>query len=86
MRVLAIYKSESEQARMTEDYLRDFSRQTGHDIETMNPETKDGVAMCEAYDILQFPTLLALSDDGQMQNMWTGLPLPTISEVSYYVS
>jgi hypothetical protein len=29
--------------------------------------------------------MLAISDDGRLQNMWRGLPLPTISEVSYYV-
>lgn len=84
MRVVAIYKTESEVARPTEDFLRDFNRQTGRDIEVLDPETKDGVAFCEAYDVLQYPTLIALSDDGQMQNTWTGLPLPTISEVSYY--
>lgn len=84
MRVVAVYKSESEEARPTEEFLRDFSRQTGREIEVMDPETKDGVAFCEAYDILMYPTLIALSDDGQMQNTWSGLPLPTISEVSYY--
>jgi len=27
---------------------------------------------------------VALDDNGQLQNLWRGLPLPTISEVSYY--
>lgn len=85
MKVIVVYKAESEQARAVEDYLRDFSRQTGHDLETLDPETKDGIDMCRTYDIMEYPTLVALSDDGQMQNMWSGLPLPTISEVSYYV-
>lgn len=84
MRVVAIYKEHSEEARPTEDYLRDFARQTGRELEVMNPESKEGISFCEAYDIMQYPTLIAISDDGKMQNMWTGLPLPTISEVSYY--
>jgi hypothetical protein len=33
---------------------------------------------------MEYPTLIAITDDGQVQNQWKGLPLPTISEVSYY--
>ena len=40
---------------------------------------------CRTYDIVEYPTIIALSADSQMQNMWSGLPLPTISEVSFYV-
>ncbi len=86
MKTVAIYKPDSEEARATEDYLRDFTKQTGRTIETLDPETKEGIATCQSYDIVRYPTLLATSDDGQMQNMWVGLPLPTISEVSFYVS
>ncbi|HRF28838.1 MAG TPA: hypothetical protein PL051_04320 [Candidatus Saccharibacteria bacterium] len=85
MKVVIIYKSESEHARAVEDYMRDFQRQTGHELETLDPDSKDGATTCETYDIVEYPTLLATSDDGHMQNMWSGLPLPTISEVSYYV-
>lgn len=85
MRVVVIYKEATDYARQVEDYLRDFKRQTGHDLESMNPETPNGISFCEAYDILEFPTIVALSDDGHEQNQWRGMPLPTISEVSYYV-
>lgn len=85
MRVVVLYKDATDYTRQVTDYLRDFKRQTGHELETMNPESPDGVDFCRAYDILEFPTILALSDDGRLQNMWKGLPLPTISEVSYYV-
>ncbi|HCR55500.1 TPA: hypothetical protein DIV49_00860 [Candidatus Saccharibacteria bacterium] len=85
MKVVIVYKSESEHARAVEDYMRDFQRQTGHELETLDPDSKDGSTTCETYDIVEYPTLLATSDDGHMQNMWSGLPLPTISEVSYYV-
>jgi hypothetical protein len=85
MRVVVIYKERTDYARQINDYMRDFKTQTGHDLETLDPETPDGISFCLTYDILEFPTLIALSDDGVMQNMWNGLPLPTISEVSYYV-
>lgn len=85
MKVVVVYKYESDHAREVLDYLRDFSRQTGHMIEERDPETPDGASFCRVYDIVEYPTILALSDDGQLQNMWRGRPLPTISEVSFYV-
>lgn len=85
MRVVVIYKEATDYARQVTEYLRDFERQTGHALETLDPETRDGVGFTGAYDIMEFPTIVALSDDGQLQNQWRGLPLPTISEVSYYV-
>ena len=85
MKVAIIYRLESDHAREVLDYLRDFSRQTGHAIEEVDPDSPDGAHFCRTYDIVEYPTLLALSDDGQLQNMWRGRPLPTISEVSFYV-
>lgn len=85
MRVVVLYKEETDYTRTVLDYLRDFEHQTGHALETLDPESGEGVSFCEAYDILEFPTVVALSDDGQLQTQWRGLPLPTISEVSYYV-
>jgi hypothetical protein len=85
MRVLVVYKDQTDYARSVIDFLRDFTHQTGHDVETMDPDSAEGIDFCQTYDIMEFPTMIALSDDGQMQNTWTGLPLPTISEVSFYV-
>lgn len=85
MRVRVIYKSESDHAREVINYLRDFSRQTGQEIEEINPDTADGAQLCRVYDIVEYPTIIATSEDGSLQNMWRGRPLPTISEVSYYV-
>jgi hypothetical protein len=85
MKAVIVYKDESDHAREVTDYLRDFKRQTGHDLETIDPETPDGIDFCRAYDIVEYPSVVAISDDGVMQNLWRGRPLPTISEVSYYV-
>ncbi|MBC7512667.1 hypothetical protein H7142_03345 [Candidatus Saccharibacteria bacterium] len=84
MKVVIIYRSDSEHGRIVEDYLRDFLRRTGTEIETLDPDSKAGISLCRTYDIVEYPTVIALSDDGRMQNNWRGLPLPTISELSYY--
>lgn len=84
MRAVVIYKEESDHAREVIDYLADFVRQTGRELETVDPETADGAAFCRTYDIVEYPSIAALSDDGVLQNLWRGRPLPTIAEVSYY--
>ena len=65
--------------------MHDFERQTGHELETLDPDTSGGIQFCNTYDIVDYPTIIAISDDSVMQNIWRGLPLPTISELSYYV-
>jgi hypothetical protein len=85
MKTVVVYEDNSEYSRDVTDYLRDFTRQTGHELETVDPMTKEGASFCRTYDIVEYPSIVALSDDGAMQNLWRGLPLPTISEVSYYV-
>lgn len=85
MRVVVVYRDQTDYARTVLDFLRDFERQTGHMLESVNPDTADGTHFCEIYDIVEYPAIIALSDEGLMQNAWRGLPLPTISEVSFYV-
>ena len=65
-------------------FLDDFRRQTGRELEVVNPDTMEGSSTCRVYDIVEYPSIVALDDNGILQNIWRGLPLPTISEVSYY--
>lgn len=84
MRVVVVTKDNNDYSRTVTDFLRDFYHQTGHELEIMDPDTADGTQFCSTYDIVQYPTIIALSDIGGMQNTWNGLPLPTINEVEYY--
>lgn len=86
MRVVVVYKDNQDYTRTVDSFLGDFARQTGRTIETLDPESTEGELFCRAYDVVEYPTIIALSNDGRLQNMWRGTILPTISEVSYYVS
>jgi hypothetical protein len=85
MRVVIIYRNESDYARYILDFLRDFEHQTGHTLDTLEPDSPEGMQFCDTYEIVEYPTVIALSDNSEMLNMWRGIPLPTISEVSFYV-
>lgn len=84
MRVVVVTKEATDYARGVTEWLHDFTRQTGRTLETVDPDTRIGADFCRVYDIVEYPTVVAMGDDGQMQQLWRGMPLPTISEVSYY--
>lgn len=84
MRTVVVTKDNMDYSRAVDTFLGDFQRQTGRALEVIDPDSLDGNSFCRAYDIVEYPTVIALSDDGRVQNMWAGNSLPTISEVSYY--
>jgi len=85
MRVVVVYKQQTDYTRVVEEFLHDFEQLTGHELETLDPEAPGGTSFCESYGVVEYPTIIAISDSGHMQNLWRGLPLPTLSEVSYYI-
>ena len=85
MSVKVVYQSNSEYARAVEDFLYDFKRRTGNDLETVDPDSPEGADICRIYDIVEYPTVIATSHSGELRQMWRGVPLPLIDEVSYYV-
>lgn len=86
MRVTVVYKDSQDYTRTVDSFIADFARQTGRTLDVLDPDSTEGELFCRAYDIVEYPTIIAISNNGQLQNMWRGTILPTISEVSYYVS
>ena len=84
MKSIVVYRSDSEHGTTVENFMRDFTRQTGRTLETLDPDSPEGGEFCRTYDIVEYPSIIALSDDGKLQNFWPGIPLPMISEISYY--
>lgn len=85
MRVACVWRRESDYGRMVEEWLTEFERRTGTEIENIDPDTRDGAGFCRAYDIVEYPTLIALNDDGGVLAVWRGQMLPTFDEVNYWV-
>ena len=83
MRVVCIFRDNQDYSRSVTDWLEDFRRQTGREIEIMDPD--QNTSFCETYDIVEYPTILALGEMGDVRAMWRGRNLPLINEVSYYM-
>lgn len=84
MSVMIIYRPVSEHTREVADFLHDFERQTAKKLDEVDPDSSRGAEICRLYDIVEYPAIIATTDDGQLRNMWCGLPLPLIDEVNSY--
>lgn len=81
-RVVVVTKEERDYSRTVSDWIEDFYRATGHQLEIIDPDKE--TSFCEAYDIVEYPTVLALNERGVLAK-WKGLPLPTRDDVLYYL-
>lgn len=85
MKAIMLYQPNSEGSRLVEEYIRDFERTRGRQIELMSMNTKDGAALASLYDVVRYPGLLVLREDGQMVTYWQGDKLPLMNEVAGYL-
>ena len=79
-----IWREESDYARSVIEWLREFEHRTGRTIESFEPDSPEGESICRTYDIVEYPTIIALNDEGKMLQEWRGVMLPKIDDVSYY--
>lgn len=85
MKVLVIYQPNSEHATLTESYIRDLkSQHDGLNVETINADSPEGINLVELYDIVDYPAILAMTNDEQVLQLWQGPQLPLMNDVAYY--
>jgi len=87
MKLVVLYRPESEFSRGVETFIEDFKRLhggPGRKIEVINVDTRDGMAMMSMYDIMQQPALMIMTDDGQIVHHWVGEIMPLMDEVAAY--
>ena len=83
MRVICIFRDNQDYTRSVTDWMENIRRQTGHEVEVMDPDANPG--FCAAYDIVEYPTVIALDNQGSVLNLWRGRDLPLIDEVVFYM-
>ena len=85
MKVLVLYRPNSEHGRLVEEFIRDYQRagHRGH-VEALNIDTRDGSAMASLYDVVQYPSILVTRDDGSVLRSWQGSEMPLQNEVAAY--
>ena len=85
MKLLVIYRPLSEHGSAVDSFVREFSRRNPSvRVELLDIDTREGMATASLYDIMQYPGILALRDDGSVLNAWQGSMLPLMNDVAGY--
>lgn len=85
MKVVVLYRPNSEHARSVEEFVTELERRKhGAKVELVSVDTRDGSATASLYDVIQYPAILALQNDGQLLKDWQGSTMPLLNDVSYY--
>lgn len=88
MRVVVLYRPNSDHGRIVEAFIRDFKYQHEFDanhLEVKDIDTREGGALASLYDILNYPAILILADDGSLVKDWQGGDLPLMEEIVGYL-
>lgn len=87
MKLLVIYRPDSEYSRSVETFVHDFQQRHGmlvRKVEVVDSQSRDGMATLSLYDIMQQPAILAMADDGQLLHYWAGPEIPLLDDVASY--
>ncbi len=82
MRLAVFYRKNSEQERPIIEF-KEMMRRRHPDIEIVEKDldSRDGVDDARLYGITRYPAILVTANDGSLQGLWEGTPLPLIDEV-----
>jgi hypothetical protein len=87
MKVLVLYRPNSEFARRVEEFIHDL--QTMHNVderhlEVLDYDSREGSATASLYDVMSQPGIVVVGDDGAYVKSWQGDDLPLLDEVAGY--
>ncbi|HSX31349.1 MAG TPA: hypothetical protein VLE99_05520 [Candidatus Saccharimonadales bacterium] len=88
MKLLVLYRPNSEFARAVENFVRDL--QTHHNVsenqlEVLDYDSREGAATASLYEATDQPSMIVVNDDGSYVKHWAGSDLPLIDEVAGYL-
>lgn len=83
MKMIIIYRPDSEHSRSVEDFINEFERSYngGLELEVKNIDTSEGGSLARLYDIVSYPGYLVVDNQGSPIRIWQGGERPILSEV-----
>ncbi len=81
-----LYHPKSDHVGAVEEYAHEYHRRhEDKELELISLETKEGSEMAKLYDVVRYPAVLAMADDGSLQQLWEDEQLPLMNDVDYYL-
>ena len=87
MKVLVLYRPNSEFARQIEEFVHGLQTQHNIDeqhLQVLDYDSREGSSTASLYDIMSQPAILVIANDGSYVKHWDGRELPLMSEVAGY--
>ena len=86
MKVVVLYRPNSEHERPVSEFTREFERRFHgqEELQLVNIDSRDGNATAMLYDIVRYPAILVIQNDGYLQKSWEGEQFPMLDEVFSY--
>ncbi len=79
--MIVLYRPISEHASSTEQYIKEFHNLHPEvEIKTVDVDSEEGITAAGLYDIVEYPAIIAITDDGRMLDAWMGT-LPLMNDV-----
>jgi hypothetical protein len=66
------------------ELVRELERRN-QNLEYISLDTQEGANLAELYDVLQYPSVIAVDQSGVLQKSWSDGTLPLINELLYYM-
>lgn len=72
---------------MVEEFVHEYTRRYPRSkFELLNIDSREGTDLAKLYDIVSYPGIVALQDDGSFLMLWQGETLPLFDEVAGYAN
>lgn len=85
MRTAIVYQFKSEHSSDVDTFCKEAERRhPGFVVEKLDTDGREGANIATLYDVTTYPAIVILRNDGQLVQVWQGLPLPLIDEVMAY--
>ena len=85
MKIIILYHPQSDHSRIIEEYVHEFvARSPEVSLEAISVDTRSGANMAQTYDVVQYPSMLAVRENGELAQAWQGLPMPLMNEVAFF--
>jgi hypothetical protein len=85
MRVLCLYRPNTDHERSVTDLAVELKRRLNAEIELLSVDTSEGDALGRVYGVMQYPAVLAIDSSGHLHKAWMDGNLPLINELTYYL-
>lgn len=87
MKVLIFYRQDSEQGRVVDEFVHEFKRRyPEHELTLTDVDSVKGSQDADIYDVVQYPTVIATSNDGGTLQRWDPGQMPLMNEVAYFAN